>query len=374
MSRMFWLIGALILLGIAGAAVYMMENTADVEKTEGSTHLMKVSTVSAGIGEHAGMLRSLAEVKPRWSATLKAHVGGEVVEVSDKALAGEKIEKGDVLVRLEDSAYKARLADAKRDLAQAELSLSQEDKKAKQALRDWKRSGLKSKPSDIALNKPQLGLAKKAVEAAKAGVEAAEKDLAYTVVEAPFSGVVTERFVSIGQSVHAGDDLVHVLDQGQLDITVSLSARHWENLAKDWVEQTALVKDDRGKVIAQAEIKRGGGFLDPQTRQYKVYLEVLDVTNSQALAGEFVHVELPGRVAAGSLLIPESAYTREGTVWHVDTDNRLRYFESEVLFYQGDHLIVSAPIDGTKELLVITAPLASFVAGKEVSVIEGEER
>lgn len=306
---------------------------------------------------------------------LKSQVSGEVVEVSDKAMAGESVEAEDVLVRLEDSDYKARLEEARRGLAEAALSLSQEEKKAKQALRDWKRSGLTSKPSDLALNKPQLELAKKSVEAAKANMAAAEKDMAYTVIEAPFSGVVTQRFVSIGQTVNAGDDLVHVLDQSKLDITVSLSSQQWNNLAKEWSERTAQIRNDNGEVIAQAVIKRGGGFLDPGTRQYKLFLEVQDVGTSQALAGEFVHVELPGRAVENSLLIPESTFTREGFVWHVDADNRLRYFESEVLFYQGDQLIVKAPADSAvKNLRVITAPLASFVAGKEVSLMSSGEQ
>ena len=205
------------------------------------------------------------------------------------------------------------------------------------------------------------------MKASEENIKAANKKNAYTKVTAPFSGIVTQRFVSIGQTVSAGDNLVHVLDQSILDIAVSLSSRQWNNLAENWQQQTALVKNDAGQVIAEALITRGGGFLDPSTRQYKIFLEVKINDSNRVLAGEFVHIDLPGKSTPNSLRIPESAFTREGNVWYVDTNERLRYFASEVLFYQDNELIVAAPVVAVaSELRIITTPLASFIAGSEV--------
>lgn len=367
MARKLWLLVALTLFGLAITAVLMMTDTADVSLQQDSYFVPKVSIVKVSINTQTGILRTLAEVKPRWSATLKAHVGGEIIKVSNKALAGETIDKGNLLIQIEDSAYRARLANVEKELADAQLSLLQTKKQSEQAIRDWERSGLESQPSDLALNKPQLEIARKTVKVSEENIKAAKKQNAYTKVTAPFSGIVTQRFVSIGQTVSVGDSLLHVLDQSLLDITVSLSSRQWLNIAENWQEQPALVKNDAGEVIAQALIKRGGGFLDPSTRQYKIFLEVKNDDGNRVLAGEFVHIELPGKSTPNSLRIPESAFTREGTVWYVDTDDRLRYFDSEVLFFQDDELIVTAPIEAAEnELRIVTTPLASFITGSEV--------
>ena len=345
----------------------MMTNTADVSLQENSYFVPKVSIVTVPIKTQAGVLQTLAEITPRWSATLKAHVGGEIIVVSNKALAGETVDKGNLLIQIEGTAYRANLANAEKELADAQLSLLQAKKQSAQAIRDWERSGLESQPSDLALKKPQLEIARKAVKASEENIKAANKKNAYTKVTAPFSGIVTQRFVSIGQTVSAGDNLVHVLDQSILDIAVSLSSRQWNNLAENWQQQTALVKNDAGQVIAEALITRGGGFLDPSTRQYKIFLEVKINDSNRVLAGEFVHIDLPGKSTPNSLRIPESAFTREGNVWYVDTNERLRYFASEVLFYQDNELIVAAPVVAVaSELRIITTPLASFIAGSEV--------
>ena len=367
MDRKLWLLGSLTLFFLAITAVLMMTDTAEVSLQEDRYFVPTVSVVTVPIKTQTGVLQTLAEITPRWSATLKAHVGGEIIEVSNKAMAGETVAKGNLLIQIEDTAYRALLANAEKELADAQLGLLQAKKQSEQAIRDWDRSGLKSQPSDLALNKPQLEIARKAVKVKQENIKAANKQNAYTKVTAPFPGIITQRFVSIGQTVSVGDNLVHVLDQSILDIAVSLSSRQWHNLAENWQQQTALIKNDAGQVIAEALIKRGGGFLDPATRQYKIFLEVIINDSNQLLAGEFVHVDLPGKSTPNSLRIPESAFTREGNIWYVDTDDRLRYFASEVLFFQDHELIVTAPlVTAESELRIITTPLASFIAGSEV--------
>ena len=374
MSRILWLVLASVLFSLVITSIMYMEDTVDIEQKTETAYVPKVSIVSVSAQTQTGAIRTVAEIKPRWAVTLKAHVGGEVIRVSDKAMAGQRIHKGDMLVQLENSVYAARLAEAQKSLADAQLVLLQERRKSKLVLNDLARSGLNTELTDLAKNVPQLEVARKAIDVAKKNIAAAEKEIAYTKITAPFTGVVTQRFVSIGQTVNSGDDLVHVLDQDYLDIAVSLSPHQWVNLADDWQGRSTEIKNDRGHVIAQATIKRGGGFLDPATRQYKVFLEIQKDKNTSALAGEFVHLELPGKVIPQTLRIPESAYTREGTVWYVDADDRLRYFESDILFYLSEQLIVSRPKDSDKKSYrIITTPLASFVAGKEVLPVEVEE-
>lgn len=375
MSRKFWLFSSVIVMVLVFVVLDAMEDTIDIKEKEDVAAPPEVVVVTAKVASHTGAVRSFAEVKPRWSARLTAQVSGEIVEMSEKALAGEQIDKGDVLLQIEDSTYKARLADARQALAQANLNLLKIKKKANRAYKDWKRSGLKSKPSALALQVPQLNVARKTVAAAVANLKAADKKSSYTQVSAPFSGIVTERFVSIGQTVNTGDPLLHALNQDYLDITVSLSDIQWKNLAKNKEQQLANIKNTDNELVATASIKRGGGFLDPKTRQYKLFLEIEKNQKNSVLAGEFVNVELPGRVVTQSLLIPASAYTREATVWYVDTKGRLGYFASDILFYRDDHLIVSAAVDlDSTELKIVLNPLASFVSGRAVTAIAVEDK
>lgn len=365
MSRKFWFIGSIIFMVIVLTALEYMEDTIDIVEKDNINTVREVSVINKRVGTHEGVIRVFAEIKPRWAVTLKAHVDGEVIEVKDSALAGEYNAKGDVLIRIEDSDYKAHLASAKQALAAANLTLFTEQDRAKRALKDRKKSGIQSESSAIPL---QLDIAKKAVSAAKANIKAAEMKKIYTTVVAPFSGIVTHRFVSIGQTVNVGEPLLSILDQTNLDITVSLNNIQWQNLATQWEKRTAQIKSKQGDRVAYAKIKRGGGFLDPKTRQHKLFLEIDNDERNNVLSGDFVNVEIPGRAVDNSLLIPASAYTRESTVWYIDEDNRLRYFPSNILFYQGDNLIITAPISRVAgDFNIVINPLASFIAGKKVN-------
>lgn len=368
-----WILLACLLLGAAVIAVSLMEDEAEITHTDKAQYLPKVSVIEATPQTLDGKLRTLAEIQPRWSATLTAQVNGEILSIAPHALAGEQVKKGDSLIQLEASAYEAQQADAERLLSEARLVFLQEEQKAKQAKRDWQRSGLASKPSALALNQPQVELARKAVAAAKANVQAAKVNQTYTRIHAPFSGIVTERLISLGQTVNAGDPLLRLQNQTELDLELSLSQRQWQHLSNNWQGQAALLKNSRNDTIGSATIKRGGGFLDPTTRQYKLFLEVNTQDSPQVLAGDFVQVELAGKKVPNSLLVPENAVTREGYLWYLDAENRLRFFPTEVRFFQDNKLVVSAPPNAQRApLRIVTTPLASFVAGKTVEPTAGE--
>jgi multidrug efflux pump subunit AcrA (membrane-fusion protein) len=87
----------------------------------------------------------------------------------------------------------------------------------------------------------------------------------------------------------------------------------------------------------------------------------------QLLPGTFVKAEITGRKIPGLLRIPESAFTKQGLVWFVDTENQLRKYRLEPLFYGNGVVYVSAPESTVKNpLLVALSPNSSFVDGLSV--------
>jgi multidrug efflux pump subunit AcrA (membrane-fusion protein) len=176
--------------------------------------------------------------------------------------------------------------------------------------------------------------------------------------------------------VAEGDPLVHIVHQAYPQITVSLSKQQWYLLAEGWGGQLASVRDTAGIEVAKARIMRGGGFLDPETRQYKLFLET--VGEETVLSGDFVQVVLPGRIVSNSLAIPESALTRDGKVWYLDDDDRLRTFVARVRFHDNDQIIVDTPTTDTlgkyapSQWRVATTPMVSFLTGNRVDPIPVE--
>ena len=362
--RWVWIITAVALL--FGVLTYLgtAEDTVDVTEAKTPTPAQPVSVELVTVTSETVEVTAFAEVRPRWSAELKAAVGGRVVRVLNSALAGERVDAGTTLITIENSRYVAELAAAELALKQARLALWQARNANIVARAQFERTKTEP-PNDLALKLPQLDIARSSVASAKARFATAKRQLDDATVVAPFSGFVTDRFVSPGQTVNTGDRLLKLVDNTRFELTVELSRDDWTLLKKPLAGLEARVIGKSGSIVARAKIRRGGGFLDETTRQYRVFLEITNAQAAQVLSGDFVRVLLPGITVPATLNIAASALTQEGHVWRVDAADRLQRMNPHILFRRQDRIVVKAP-DGVQSLRIATTPLASFLPGQKV--------
>ncbi|MEM1200901.1 MAG: efflux RND transporter periplasmic adaptor subunit [Pseudomonadota bacterium] len=369
--RMRWLwivLAVLILLAVVGL-LGSTEDTVDVSKSKAPPRPPLVSTETVLVGSETIEVSAFAEVRPRWSAELRAAISGRVTSVLNSALAGELVAAGDTLLTIENSRYMAQKAEAELALKQADLALWQAKNANIVARKDYQRSGRRA-PNELALKLPQLDIAQSAVVSARARLITAERQLNDATVVAPFAGFVTERFVSPGQSVSIGDRLVKLVDSTTYELDLQLSRASWDLIQKPISGLSAKVTDHKGKIIARASIRQGGGFLDETTRQYKVFLHISGKEARNVLSGDFVRVLLPGTTVAAGLNVPASALTQEGHVWYVDDEDRLQRMTPRILFRRQDRAVIAAPT-GQDSWRIAVTPLASFLPGKRVHARTG---
>lgn len=361
--RWLWILLSLVVLASVLYVLSIEGDTIEIAEANTPPPLQLVSVEEVSVTPQQVDVRSFAEVHPRWSAELSAAVSGRVSNVFDSALTGEPVEAGTQLIEIENSRFVAELAAAEHALKESRLALWQAKNATLLAREDFKRNHRKP-PNDLALKLPQLEIAESAVVSAEARVAAAKKQLADTMIVAPFAAYVADRFISPGQSVNPGDRLVKLVDKSAFELVVELGRGDWALLRKPIDGQNARILDHEGRVIAQAKVRRGGGFLDEKTRQYKVFLEIENPESGSVLSGDFVTVLLPGVVIDEALNIPSSALTQEGYFWHLDDDDRLQRIEPEVLFRRHDRVVVKAP-EGSPNWRVAVTPLVSFLPGQK---------
>lgn len=361
-----WAVVVIALFALIAVFGYLLEaeDTIDVVKYEDEPLAPVVTVERVSLKPETVEVSAYAEVYPRWMVELKAAVSGRVEKVFDTALAGERVDEGTELLTIEHSQYMSEVAAAELALKEAQLGLTNAKNDTRLARRQYKRDGIKP-PNDLALLLPQLRIAESAVSSAKARLSAAKKQLEDTKVSAPFSGFITERLVSPGQSVSAGEALLKLVDDRQFELTVELGRRDWLLLKQPLEGATASLFDQQGKALAQARVRRGGGFLDEKTRQYRVFLEVEGDGSDAVLSGDFVKVVLPGKSVDAALNIPESSLTQEGYVWYVDAENQLQRMEPKVLFRKHNRILVESPVED-EEWQVAVTPLVSFLPGQTV--------
>lgn len=344
--------------------VWEAEDIANVTVADAPLPAPVVTIVDVTPGDAVATITVFAELRPRWDAEIRAAVSGRITRVHDAALTGERVSAGTPLFAIERNQYETAVAANELSVAEAELSLWRAKNAVVLARREFERTGTEP-PNELALRLPQLHIAKRSLAAVEAQLAAARHKLADTEVVAPFSGFVTRRMASPGQTVSTGEPLLHLSDDRRYELTVELSQADWALLDHPVAGKKARLTHRDGTPLGEANIRRGGGFLDPQTRQRRLFLDAIDPADT-VLAGDFVQVVLDGRTIANTLTIPESALTRAGHVWMVDADNLLVRLQPDILFRVGDAVTIAAP-DGADASQIVIAPLASFLPGQRVS-------
>ena len=118
---------------------------------------------------------------------LNAETDGRVIAVGGER--GDRLDAGEIIVRLDLRDREARLSQARAVVKQRELEFAARDKLMNQSY----------------VSEAQLQEAAAMLEAAKAELARAEIDLASIVIRAPFDGALQERMVEIGDYVKNGD-------------------------------------------------------------------------------------------------------------------------------------------------------------------------
>ncbi len=362
--RWLWIGLSLALFVAIVMLLFDTEDTIDVQATNTSPPPPTVSFVSVAPETVQARVSAFAEVRPRWDAELRSAVSGRITAVHTAALAGAQVERGDPLFSIENAPYQSTVAAAEMELEQAKLALLRAQNNVTVAQRQFDRDET-APPNELALNLPQLRIAEKTVAAAQARLNAARNELKDAEVVAPFSGFVIHRFASLGQTVNPGDALIHLSDDRQFELVAEFSQADWALLDHPIAGATADLKQRSGRSLGQAEVRRGGGFLDQNTRQVRVFL---DVTNPDEgiLAGDFLQVHIPGRRIDDAVTLPESALTRAGYIWLVDDEEHLQRLSPNILFRSEGTVTIVAP-DGTGPWRVARTPLASFLPGQRVT-------
>jgi RND family efflux transporter MFP subunit len=177
-------------------------------------------------------------------ATMSAQTAGRIAEVFYDV--DDYVEPGLPIVRFTDVEQQSALRQAKAALEEA---LARE----KQAAAEFRRaeglfeSGSSSKREyDQALAARDAAAARAA--AARSAVQTAEQQLEYTLVRAPYAGIVTERHVEVGEAVSVGQPLMSGLSLEALRVVVNLPQ---EAAAKVREHQAAFILTDEGRVEAK---------------------------------------------------------------------------------------------------------------------------
>ncbi|RJG26330.1 efflux RND transporter periplasmic adaptor subunit [Massilia cavernae] len=303
-------------------------------------------------------------VQPERKADLRAEVSAVVLQVLKEN--GDVVKRGDVLVRLDETAIRDSLASADASARSAAQALDQADRQLER-MKTLRSSGMTSAQAmddaEIRRNNASSELA-----AARARAVLARQQLARTQVRAPFDGVVSERKVSAGDTASVGKELLKVIDPTSMRFEGRVSA-----------DRIAIVKAGqpvsfRINGYAGQEFRGVVRRVDPAanevTRQVEVLVSFAPDSPQPRVSGLYGEGRIEAE-ASSALMLPEATLVRAG-----DKAYAWRLKDRATLQKVDIKLGMRDPRSGSYEIqggvaagdIVLRAPSSSFKDGQQVQM------
>ena len=212
---------------------------------------------------------------------LAAETDGRVEYIGAKR--GASLDRGDLIVRLDERDRAARLAQAEATVKQREVEFA-----ARERLK-----------SESYVSEAQLQEAVALLDTAKAELTRARLDLEYMKVRAPFAGALQSRAVEVGDFVKRGDPIATYVDNRKLIVSANLS---------EFDARYVQVGDRAEARLATGETVRGpiryvAPVADEATRTFLVELEV-DNADGTLRAGGTAELQIPAEVVLAHRISP----------------------------------------------------------------------
>ncbi len=237
-------------------------------------------------------------------ATIRAELGGSVVALEVEP--GQAVTRGAVLARIDDSGIRDASESSRAQVRSAEMTTELARRNAVRAARLAEGGAIAQRELEDA--EWSLQSAEAQLTDARSRQASAEKQLERTVLRAPFSGVVAERAVRLGDIVQSGTVLLTIIDPTSLKYegTVPVDALGKLRLGTP----VRLTLAGTGHQPISGRVTRINPAVDPATRQVRVTVAVPNA-GGQLPAGLFAEGRLASETREG-IVVPSAAVDRRG--------------------------------------------------------------
>jgi membrane fusion protein, multidrug efflux system len=363
--------------------------------------------------ESQGLVKSLRRVQ------ITPQVGGRVIEMPLPLKAGDLLQKGQLLVKIDPVDYQTALAEAKtsvarieaglemikinqeanaaqlqvaersRDLAQKDFERAKKLSEEGQAVsisvvESSERAFIQAETQVLQLQQALAQVPSRVLEAeselaaALSRVEQAALALARTEISAPFDARIIESNVEMDEVLQPGVSIFELADDASLEIEVPVTApdlRNWIPFEQDrdinsgWFAPLQPVPVKITWAESAEELSWEGRLdriirFDATTRTATLAVRIDGEklrTHESGLpltAGMFCQVEIPGKTLEEVIALPRSSVTFDNMAY-LSVDGRLKTVQVKVARSQGDKVYVSEGIAPGDQVVVtrLVAPL-----------------
>jgi len=284
-------------------------------------------------GPMENVIRSTASLEAEREVAVYSEAARRVQQILVEE--GDLVQKGQVLLRLQDAEQRSALARAQTDLKKAETELERQRRLHERQL-----------TTEQSLNDATYDFEQKTL-----AVEDAERELGYATVRAPIAGTITMRHVNVGDHVQVNTHLFDIVDFESLVARIYIPEK---NLGQVAVGQKArVVASALSNQPYAGEVLRVSPIVDPRSGTVKVTVAVGGQRGLRP--GLYVDVGVVTSARDDAILIPKRA---------------LLYDNDQIFVYrlQEDHTVKRTAVVAKLTNKDYLEPLQGFAVGDSVVV------
>ncbi|MGB1102063.1 MAG: efflux RND transporter periplasmic adaptor subunit [Crocinitomicaceae bacterium] len=273
------------------------------------------------------------------NALINAEASGVITKIHVKE--GQKVTKGQSLISIDAEILSSNIAELETSLELAEYMFEKQQRLMDQGV------GIEIE-YERAKNQ-KLSLEKK--------LKTLKSQRGKTVVKAPFTGVIDDIMVNVGEMAAPQFPLLRIVNNNSVTINASLS----ENLLSKVNEGTAveLVFPSMNDTTIVSTISNKGNYVDPTNRTFRVQIEIKD--NKVLLPNQFVEVNVTDFTKKEAFVVDAKSILQDvnnrNYVYRLTTADEPGVFDVEKVYlevlnkYQGIACIVGDIAEG--DLIVV---------------------
>ena len=276
------------------------------EESEEEAIAIPVEVGSPVRGDIVAVYSGTAPIEALAEADVIAKVAGEVREINVEE--GDIVKQGQVLARLDGDRLR--------------LELNQSEANLRKLQRDYERN-VELKEKSL-ISSGDFDKIKYDLEALEASFNLAKLELDYTQIRAPIDGVISERFVRLGNTLAVSEPVFRITSFDPLVAYLHVPEREYRHIAEG--QPVGIDIDALQGLRVIASVTRVSPIVDPETGTFKITIEISD-DQRRIKPGMFGRISIVYDQHVNVLQIPRSAILEEDgetTVFVVVDDKAIR--------------------------------------------------
>jgi RND family efflux transporter MFP subunit len=278
----------------------------------------------------------------RFDSKIAAEVEGVLNNVLE---VGDRVNKNDVIAKVDDKTYRLIRDEIKAAIAPIEAMVEFHHLEAE-------RLGKLAKNNNAARNQLDQTQANRDEALARIGIvkaklAMADDDLNRTIVRAPFSGVIVERFKAAGERVDTGEQIVRLINTDKLEIQLRIQQKSFAHIKAGDTLTIAGPESEVGGIV-RTVIPVG----DDVSRLYEMRIEF---NREDWSVGTAVQVATPVNKNQKVIAVPRDALVirRSGVViYRINNENQAELVPVKTGVANTTHIQVIGDVNENDKIVV----------------------